>query len=100
MNETLLKALLALVPVGLLFCVSAILVRRVPRLPSLLQLVGAVGMILVVVTHLCEALRLLPAMQWGSRSGFGHYFDFVGAACGLTLFPLGYLLHALSQGKG
>jgi hypothetical protein len=99
MNETLLKALLALVPAGLLFCGSAILVRRVRRLPSLLQLVGAAGLIVVVVTLLCEALRLFPAMQWGAESGFGHHLDFVGATCALTLFPLGYLLHALSHGK-
>ena len=47
---------------------------------------------LVVLTHLCEALHLFPWMRWGSEHSIGHYLDLWSAVLGLTLFPIGYLL--------
>src|SRR5437016_14275757 len=40
---------------------------------------------------------LLPWMQWGSNHSVGHYLDLGSAVLGLTLFPIGYLLHALTK---
>ena len=51
----------------------------------------------VVVTHVCEALHLLPSMYWGQPQSVGHYLDLSSAVLGLTLFPIGYLLHALTK---
>jgi len=36
-------------------------------------------------------------MQWGSNHSVGHYLDLGSAVLGLTLFPIGYLLHALTK---
>jgi hypothetical protein len=66
---------------------------------SLLQLVGAGALVLVVLAHIAEAVHLIPWMCWGSGDGADHYLDLVSATLGLTLFPLGYLLHAVSKGR-
>jgi hypothetical protein len=97
MNVTLLKALVALVPVGILFVGSVLLFLRERGLGSLLQLLGAGCLVMVVVTHLCEALHLLPWMQWGQEHSIGHYLDLWSAVLGLTLFSIGYLLRALRR---
>src|SRR6266568_3876790 len=54
------------------------------------QLLGAGCLLVVVLTHIAEALKLFPSMQWGSPSSVGHYLDFSSAVLGLTLFPVGY----------
>ena len=90
MNVTLLKALVLLVPTGLLFSYSLVLFRR--KAPwSVLQLVGATFLVIVVLTHVCEALRLFPWMDWGAAHSAGHYLDLSSAVLGLTLLPAGYL---------
>jgi len=50
---------------------------------------------IVVLAHLCEALKLFPSMGWGLSASAGHYLDLGSAVLGLTLFPIGYLWHAL-----
>jgi len=52
---------------------------------------------LVVFTHLSEALHLFPWMGWGLEHSIGHYLDFWSVVLGLTLFPAGYLFHALTK---
>ena len=47
----------------------------------------------VVVAHICEALRLFPSMQWGLKHSTGHYLDLFSAILGLTLFPIGLLIY-------
>jgi predicted Na+-dependent transporter len=64
---------------------------------SLLQLLGAGCLVVVVLTHLSEALHLFSWMRWGDEHSVGHYLDFVSAVLGLTLFPIGYLLGALTK---
>ena len=61
MSATLLKALVALVPAGILFIGSVFLFRRERTPGSLLQIVGAGCLVVVVLTHLCEALHLIFA---------------------------------------
>jgi len=97
MNPTLAKALVALVPVGILFVGSVLLLHRERTLGSFLQLLGAGCLVMVVLTHLCEALHLFSWMQWGQEHSVGHYLDLWCAVLGLTLFPIGYLLHALTR---
>ncbi len=52
---------------------------------------------IVVLTHLSEALHLFPSMNWGRPHSIGHYLDFWSAVLGLTLFPVGYLFHTLTK---
>ena len=92
-----LKALAALLPASILVLGSVVLFLRGKTVGSFLQLFGAGCLLLVVLTHVCEALRLFPFMQWGLEHSAGHYLDFWSALLGLTLFPTGYLLHALAE---
>ncbi len=97
MNITVLKALVALLPAGMLFSGSVVLFFRGKSLCSLLQLAGAASLVVVVLTHVAEALHLFPWMRWGLEHSLGHYLDLSSAVLGLTLFPIGYLLHALTE---
>lgn len=93
MNATLVKALVALVPVGLLVAASRRMLARRATAFSLLQLVGAGCLLVVVLTHICEALGLFPWMHWGDAQSVGHYLDLVSAILGFTLLPVGYFFH-------
>jgi hypothetical protein len=81
---------------GMLFCGAIVLFRRERSVSSFLQLTGAGCLIVVVLTHVAEALSLFPSMQWGLPHSLGHYVDFGSAALAFALFPVGYLSHALS----
>jgi hypothetical protein len=97
MNITLLKALVALAPACMLFSGSVVLCFRGKTVCSFLQLLGVGCLVVVVLTHVSEALHLFPWMRWGLEHSIGHYLDFWSAVLGLTLFPIGYLLHALTE---
>jgi len=97
MSVPLFKALSALLPVSLLLIGSVIMWLRGKTLFQFMQLFGAGCLVVVVLTHLCEALRLFPTMHWGRQHSAGHYVDLAAAVLGVGLFPLGYLLQALYQ---
>jgi hypothetical protein len=97
MNAALLKAFVALVPASVLFSGSILLFFKERSVPSFLQLLGAGCLAVVVLTHLCEAFHVFPWMHFGREHTVGHYLDFWCAVLGLSLFPLGYLLHALTK---
>jgi succinate dehydrogenase/fumarate reductase cytochrome b subunit len=97
MNVTLLKALVALVPACLLAFASAVLFSRRKTSCSLLQLLGAGCLVVVVLTHVCEGLRIFPWMRWGAEHSAGHYLDLSSAVLGLTLLAIGSLLSALRE---
>ena len=97
MNVTLLRALVALVPTCMLFLGSVILFSRERGVGSFLQPIGAGCLVVVVLTHISEALHLFPWMHWGLDHSVGHYLDFWSAVLGLMLFPVGYLLRALAK---
>jgi hypothetical protein len=97
MDVTLLKGLVALVLVCALFSGSAVLFFKGKRVYSFLQLLGAACLVVVALTHICEALHLFPWMRWGSEHSVGHYLDFGSALLGLTLFPVGYLFDVLTN---
>ena len=85
------------VPACLLFSGSLVLFFRAKTVSCLMQLLGAVCLVLVVLAHVSEALHLFPWMHWGLEHSVGHYVDFWSAVLGLTLFPTGYLLGALAK---
>ena len=94
---TLIKALNALALVCMLFSGSAVLSFPRKTVCSFLQLLGTGCLMVVVLTHICEALHLFPWMRWGNEDSVGHYLDLTSAVLGLTLFPIGYLCHALGS---
>ena len=63
-DATLQIALLALVPVCMLFAGSAVLFFSAKTVASFLQLLGSGFLAIVVLTHLSEALDLFPLMNW------------------------------------
>ena len=87
---------LTLVPAGTLFAGALTVFLRGKTPSSLLQLVGAGCLVVVVLAHICEALLLFPSMGWGLERSAGHCLDLRSAVLGLTLFPLGYLLHSIA----
>jgi hypothetical protein len=97
MTPTLTKSVIALVPAAMLLVGSARIFFRVKAASTLLQLLGASGIVVVALTHVCEALHLLPWMNWGLENSAGHYLDLASALVGITLFPIGYLAFAVSR---
>ena len=97
MNVTLLKALIVLIPAGMLFSGSAVLFSRGKSVAAFLQLLGTACLLVVVLAHIFEGLQLFPRMHWGAEGSIGHYLDFSCVVLGLTLFPVGYLLDALTK---
>jgi len=97
MNLTLLKALAVLVPVSALCIASTAAFAKEKTLCSAIQLCGAGCLMVVVLAHVCEALRLFQWMRWGDLHSLGHYVDLVSVILGLTLLPLGYGLRALLE---
>ena len=78
MNATLLKASIAFVPAGMLFAGSVSFFRKGKKSPaSVLQLLGAGFLLVIPLTHVCEALRLVPWMQWGLEHSAGQLCRFV-----------------------
>jgi hypothetical protein len=96
MNATAAKAVVALLPVSILFLGSVLLFARRTAASSL-QLIGAGCLAVVALAHVCEGIGLLPFMHWGMEHSAGHYLDLTSAVLGLTLFPIGYLLHAIAD---
>jgi hypothetical protein len=88
------------IPTSLLISGSLVLFARRRSFSSFLQVFGvfgAGGLMLVVLTHAAETFHLFPFMQWGLEDSLGHYLDFGSAVLGLTLFPVGYFLHAMKM---
>jgi len=96
-NATLIKAAIALIPTGLLVAWSVASFIRGKTLGRLLHLLGAGCLVVVVLTHLAEALHIFALMHWGEEQSAGHYLDLWSAILGIALLPLGYLLHALGK---
>jgi hypothetical protein len=97
MNVKLLLALVLLIPACLLAFWAASRFCSSRTLPLFAQLFGAGCLVVVVLTHVCEALHLLPWMQWGDEHSVGHYLDLTSAVLRVTLFPLGYLFEVLRK---
>jgi hypothetical protein len=64
-----------------------------------MQLLGAVCLVIVGLTHVAEAFQIFPAMGWGLPNSAGHYLDLASAILGCTLLPLGFMGSALTRCK-
>jgi succinate dehydrogenase/fumarate reductase cytochrome b subunit len=87
------KALVLFVPVSLLLAYSIAEFGR-HRTPSLLQILGAACLVVVVLTHIAEALRL-SGVGWGEPHSVGHYLDLTSAVLGVTLLAIAVVLRLL-----
>jgi hypothetical protein len=85
------------VPVCGAFVLSAVALFEERTAWSLVQLLGALWLMIVVFAHVAEAFSLFPWMGWGLPNSAGHYVDLVSAITGLILFPIGYLARSLAR---
>lgn len=97
MNPTLVKSLVALIPTCMLLFGASVISFRAKSLASRLQLFGAGALMVMVISHICEALNVFPWMHWGLEHSAGHYLDALAALLGFALFPTGYLFDALRK---
>src|SRR5262249_48755887 len=93
MSPTLTKALLAFVPVLALLSYSIVACIKRRTGPTFLQLLGSGCLLVVVLTHVAEALHLFPIMRFGEPDSAGHYVDLASAAAGIALLPIGFVLN-------
>jgi hypothetical protein len=84
-------------PACILFSGAVVLFVKVKTGCAFLQLLGAGCLVVVVLAHVSETFHLLPWMHWGAPDSIGHFVDFWSAVLGLTMFPAGYLSHALTK---
>jgi hypothetical protein len=64
-----------------------------------LQLLGAVCLAIVVLTHIAEVFQIFPTMGWGLPNTAGHYLDLISAILGCTLLLLGFIGSAHTRCK-
>jgi hypothetical protein len=80
------RALVVALPVVILLGFSVNRILRTTRTRSArLQLFGAGCLVVVVLTHMAEALPLFPSMGWGESNSVGHYTDLASAVLGMAL---------------
>jgi hypothetical protein len=53
---------------------------------------GFVCLLIMVLTHVAEAWRVLPGMGWGLPNSPGHYLDLFSAISGVVLLLAAYVL--------
>jgi hypothetical protein len=92
MNPKLVRALIGFGPVSAFLAYSIAVLVRHRTVPAGLQLAGALCLVVVVLTHMAEALHVFPAMRWGGRDSPGHYVDLSSAVLGTAFVVIGYFL--------
>ena len=97
MNDAALKGFNTLIPMCALFAGTVVIWLRSRSTSSILQFLGATSLLVVVLIHVFEGLRIFPWMGWGLKNSIGHYLDMLCAILGFTLFPVGYLIHAVKM---
>ena len=78
------------IPILIAFGASAIAFVREGTPIALVQLAGAVCLLVVMFAHIAEAFGLLPSMGWGQPNTPGHFIDLVSAITGVILLAVGY----------
>ena len=92
MTPTLGKAIVALALAGILgfFTARAFLRRRATG--SLLELLGAAGVLILGLTHLLEGLHVRSWMAWGMADSPGHYLNLASLTLAIAGLLGGYAL--------
>jgi hypothetical protein len=97
MDVKIVQTLITLVPACALLAGALVLFFKGKTVCTFLQVVGAGWLVVIVLTHICEALHLFPSMGWGQKNSVGHYLNVCAAVLALALFPAGYLIHAITN---
>ncbi|HEU5247089.1 MAG TPA: hypothetical protein VFU09_08370 [Candidatus Udaeobacter sp.] len=97
MNHSAFKGFITLIPMCALFAGTVVIWLRSRSVSSILQFLGATSLLVVGLIHVFEELRIFPWMGWGLKNSTGHYLDMLCAILGFTLFPVGYLIHAVKM---
>ena len=88
MNASVLKGVITLGVAVVLVCVWVLIYRRRRTLGTLLQLIGIPFLLIVALSHVCDAFGLVPSMGWGQPGSPGHYVDLMAAVVGtITVLP-------------
>ena len=85
------------IPILIAFGASAIAFVRERTPIALVQLAGAVCLLVVMFAHISEAFGLLPSMDWGQPNTPGHFIDLVSAVTGVILLAVGYFSRKWSK---
>lgn len=93
----LLRIIVISIPVFIAFGASTTAFVKERTLIALVQLIGAICLVVVILAHIMEAFDLFPSMGWGHPKTIGHYIDLASVITGVTLLLIGYLLRHLSQ---
>ena len=51
----------------------------------------------MALTHVAEALHLLPGMGWGLPNSPGHYLDLISAIAGVVLLLAAFVVRRISN---
>ena len=62
-----------------------------------LQIIGAIFLGMVALTHVAERFQIFPGMGWGLSNSPGHYLDLASAILGCSLLALGVLGNVLNR---
>jgi hypothetical protein len=89
MNVAALRSFLALAAASALLTGSALLFRRQRNTGSRLLLLATICFVVVALSHVFEALAILPTAGWGRPHSVGHYIDLIAAVLGLSLAVAG-----------
>jgi hypothetical protein len=92
MNFTLSKILILFVAAAVLLIRTASFVLHQPSAARVLQLCVSVALMIVVLTHVAEALSLFTFMGWGRPNSMGHYLDLLSLALGIVFLLVGHLM--------
>lgn len=84
MTTTLVVALVIGAPILVLFILAGRRFINAPSVAGALPVLGAGSLLVMVLTHIAEALNLFPAMGWGQRHSPGHYLDLTSVYAGIA----------------
>ena len=93
------RVIVAAIPVLIALVGSAMTFARERTGLALVQLAGAVCLLVVIFAHISEALGILPSMGWGRPNTVGHYVDLTSAITGIVLLAVGYFWRRLLRRK-
>lgn len=97
MNVVLLKEGIGLMVTSVLLVWSLAVFIRAKTVGSSLQLLGTISLLVVVLTHMAEALHVFSFMRWGEPNSVGHRVDLLSAILGITCFPMGVVVRAFAN---
>lgn len=92
-----LKSTIAFVASVILFVCLLLVHQRQRSTASALLVLAALCFIVVALTHVFEAHRVLTALGWGRPDTLGHYIDLAAAVSAIVFAVVGLVIIAARQ---